>query len=213
MHGRFMKNDTVPLTQHGLHEECRVPSGNRVTALRAYHASIWPVFLLLVIIALLVQLLLASSSGFAQEELTVGRSTGLPVPRFVSVDSDESEVYVRFGPGQQYPINWVFTRPGVPLEIVAEFDNWRKIKDFEGAEGWIAARLLSGQRTIMIQGKVRDIRRRADNRARVLLRAEPGVIGDLLECQDSWCRVEIEGQRGWLQRDDFWGTLPGELYP
>lgn len=162
---------------------------------------------------LILPLLTVSLPTAAQQDLVVGRSTGLPVPRFVSLDSNQAEVNVRFGPGQQYPINWVFTRPDVPLEIVAEFDNWRKIKDFEGAEGWISARLLSGRRTIMIQGAVRDIRRRANNRARVLLRAEPGVIGSLLECQESWCRVEIEDQRGWLQRDQFWGTLPGEAFP
>ncbi len=149
----------------------------------------------------------------AQEALSIGRSTGLPVPRFVSIDHKQSVVNVRFGPGQQYPINWVFTRPNVPLKIIAEFDNWRKIEDYEGAEGWIASRLLSGTRTIMVQGTVRDLRRRADNRARVLLHAEPGVIGSLLACEDSWCRVEIEGQRGWLQRGDFWGTLPGEAIP
>ena len=146
-----------------------------------------------------------------QQEPVTGRSTGLPVPRFVSVDRDK--VNVRFGPGKQYPINWVFTQRGIPLEIIAEFDNWRKIKDYEGAEGWISARLLSGRRTIMIQGAVRDLRRTADNQARVLLRAEPGVIGTLLECRDSWCRVEIENQRGWLQRGEFWGTLPGETLP
>lgn len=149
----------------------------------------------------------------AQQDLAIGRSTGLPVPRFVSLDPNQAEVNVRFGPGQQYPINWVFTRAGVPLEIVAEFDNWRKIKDYEGAEGWISARLLSGRRTILIQGTERELKRTAGGDARVLLRAEPGVIGQLLECQDSWCRVEIEGQRGWLQRGDFWGTLPGEIYP
>ncbi|MGI9500242.1 MAG: SH3 domain-containing protein [Geminicoccaceae bacterium] len=149
----------------------------------------------------------------AQQELTLGRSTGLPVPRFVSLDPNQNEVNVRFGPGQQYPINWVYARPGIPLEIIAEFDNWRKIKDYEGAEGWISARLLSGRRTIMIQGTIRDLKRTADNQARVLLRAELGVMGSLLECLDSWCRVEIEGQRGWLQRGEFWGTLPGEIYP
>ncbi len=149
----------------------------------------------------------------AQQDPTIGRSTGLPLPRFVSLDRRRLEANVRFGPGKQYPINWVFTRPGVPLEIVAEFDNWRKIKDHEGAEGWVAAQLLSGRRTIMIQGVTRDLRRTADNRARVLLRAEPGVIGDLLECGETWCRVEIEGQRGWLQRGEFWGTLPGEAVP
>lgn len=151
--------------------------------------------------------------AWAQETLTTGRSTGLPLPRFVSVDQQRSEANVRFGPGKQYPINWVFTRPGIPLEVIAEFDNWRKIKDHEGEEGWISAHLLSGHRTIMVQGAVRDLRRTADNQARVVLRAEPGVLGDLLECRDSWCRVEIEGQRGWLQRSEFWGSLPGENLP
>jgi len=135
--------------------------------------------LLLVFLALQVE---------AQQDLAIGRSTGLPVPRFVSLDRNQTEVNVRFGPGQQYPINWVFTRPGVPLEIIAEFDNWRKIKDHEGAEGWISARLLSGRRTIMIQSSLRNLRRTAGNRARVLLRAEPGVIGQLLECRESWYR-------------------------
>ena len=155
----------------------------------------------------------AALPAAAQQDLTIGRSTGLPIPRFVSVDANQTEVNVRFGPGQQYPINWVFTRPSVPLEIIAEFDNWRKIKDYEGAEGWISARLLSGRRTIMIQGAVRDLKRTASSQARILLRLEPGVIGSLLECRRDWCRVEIEGQRGWLQRGEFWGTLPGETVP
>ena len=161
----------------------------------------------------LLHVFVSAGSAIAQDNLSVGRSTGLPVPRFVSIDLNQPEVNVRFGPGQQYPINWVFTRPGVPLEIIAEFDNWRKIKDYEGAEGWISARLLSGRRMIMIQSKIRELRRKADIQSRVILHAEPGVIGRLLECRETWCRVEIEGQRGWLQRGEFWGTLPGELYP
>lgn len=147
----------------------------------------------------------------AQESLDVGRSTGLPVPRFVSLK--RNEVNVRFGPGKQYPINWVFTRSGIPVAIIAEFDNWRKIRDYEGTEGWINAGLLNSQRTIMIQGAIRDLKRTASTTGRVLLRAEPGVIGELFECRESWCRVEIEGRRGWLQRGEFWGTLPSEAIP
>ncbi|NJO37158.1 MAG: hypothetical protein HC871_05460 [Rhizobiales bacterium] len=163
--------------------------------------------------ALMLAIPAVTGAALAQQDPAIGRSTGLALPRFVSLDASQTEVNVRFGPGQQYPINWVFTRPGIPLEIIAEFDNWRKIKDYEGAEGWISARLLSGRRTIMIEGAVRDLRRTPGSDARVLLRAEPGVIGQLLECQDNWCRVEIEGQRGWLLRGEFWGTLPGESYP
>ena len=81
----------------------------------------------------------------AQQDLSAGRSTGLPVPRFVSLDQrQDTRSMCASVPGQQYPINWVFTRPNVPLKIIAEFDNWRKIEDYEGAEGWIASRLLSG---------------------------------------------------------------------
>lgn len=148
-----------------------------------------------------------------QQDLSIGRSTGLPIPRFVSLSPRRGEANVRYGPGKQYPINWVFTRSGIPLEVIAEFDNWRKIKDYEGAEGWVSVQLLSSERTIMIQGAVRDLRRTADNQARVLLRVEPEVIGSLLECHESWCRVEIEGRRGWLQRSEFWGSLPGEIVP
>jgi SH3-like domain-containing protein len=137
-----------------------------------------------------------------------GRTTGLPLPRFVSLDSDK--VNVRFGPGTQYPINWVYTQRGIPLEITAEFDTWRKIRDYEGAEGWVLSSLLSSRRTILIQDLTRDLKRTPDEGARVVLRAEPGVVGRLFECADVWCRVEIEGRRGWLRRGEFWGLSEGE---
>jgi SH3-like domain-containing protein len=138
-----------------------------------------------------------------------GRSTGLPLPRFVSLAADR--VNVRFGPGKQYPVNWVFARRGLPVEITAEFDTWRKIRDFDGEEGWIHSSLLSSRRTIMVLGEARSLRRTPSTDARVVLRAEPGVIGTLFDCEDTWCRVEIEGRRGWLQRSEFWGTRPGEI--
>jgi len=149
--------------------------------------------------------LLAGPPAWSQ----AGRSTGLPVPRFVSLAADQ--VNVRFGPGKQYPINWVFARKDLPVEIIAEFDTWRKIRDFESEEGWVHSSLLSSRRTIMVTGAVRDLRRTPSADARVVLRAEPGVIGRLFDCEENWCRVEIEGRRGWLQRDEFWGTQPGEV--
>jgi SH3-like domain-containing protein len=138
-----------------------------------------------------------------------GRSTGLPLPRFVSLAADR--VNVRFGPGKQYPINWVFARRGLPVEIIEEFDTWRKIRDYEGEEGWIHSSLLSSKRMVMITGDVRDLRRTPGLDARVVLRAEPGVIGQLFDCEENWCRIEVEGRRGWLQRSEFWGTRPGEI--
>ena len=94
----------------------------------------------------LALLLLGGPPAWSQ----AGRSTGLPVPRFVSLGADR--VNVRFGPGKQYPINWVFARKDLPVEIVAEFDTWRKIRDFDGEEGWIHSSLLSSRRTIMVTG-------------------------------------------------------------
>jgi len=138
-----------------------------------------------------------------------GRSTGLPLPRFVSLAAER--VNVRFGPGKQYPVNWMFARKGLPVEIIEEFDTWRKIRDHDGEEGWIHASLLSSRRTIMVIGEVRAVRRTPSTDAREVLRAEPGVIGTLFDCEETWCRVEIEGRRGWLQRSEFWGTRPGEI--
>jgi SH3-like domain-containing protein len=153
--------------------------------------------------------LLALPPGLSQGQSQAGRTSGLPMPRFVSLDADP--INVRFGPGRQYPINWVFAREGLPVMIVAEFDNWRKIRDHEGKEGWIHSSLLSNRRTFMVSGQIRELRRTASADARVVLRAEPGVVGDLLNCEAEWCHVEIEGRRGWLQRSNFWGVLPDEI--
>jgi SH3-like domain-containing protein len=140
-----------------------------------------------------------------------GRSTGLPVPRFVSLGADE--VHLRFGPGREYPIRWVLARKGLPVEIVAEFDTWRKVKLHDGDEGWIHSSLLSSRRTVMIKDRIAELRRTPNDDARVVLRAEPGVVGELLDCEDDWCRIDIQGRRGWLRRAAFWGALPEEVLP
>jgi SH3-like domain-containing protein len=137
-----------------------------------------------------------------------GRTTGLPLPRFVSLGADE--VNLRFGPGEGYPIAWILTREGLPVEIVEEFDTWRKVRLHDGDLGWIHASLLSSQRTVLVADEVRALRQTPDQEGRIVLRAEPGVIGWLLDCEGGWCRVEIDGRRGWLQRAELWGVLPDE---
>ena len=150
-------------------------------------------------------------SAVAPDVPVAGRSTGLPVPRFVSLGADQ--VHLRFGPGRDYPIRWVLARRGLPVEIVAEFDTWRKVKLPDDDEGWIHSSLLSSRRTVMIRDGIAELRRTPDDDARVVLRAEPGVIGELLDCAEGWCRVDIEGRRGWLPRDALWGLLQGEVLP
>lgn len=138
----------------------------------------------------------------------IAQSTGLPLPRFVSLASDE--INVRTGPGQMHPIRWVFARRGVPVQIVEEAQDWRRIVDHEGETGWIHASLLSSRRTILVTGETRALRRTPRNDARIVALVEPLVIGDLLNCERNWCLVEVEGRRGWLERGQFWGELAVE---
>ncbi len=130
------------------------------------------------------------------------------LPRFVSLRSNE--INVRTGPGQRYPVQWVLKRRFLPVEIIAEFETWRKIRDWEGAIGWVHQRTLTGRRSIIVTGRIRTLRRRPRNDAPAVARAEPKIVGRLLSCQKSWCRVDIQGRRGWLQRRAFWGVYPKE---
>ena len=142
-----------------------------------------------------------STSGLAP-------STGLPVPRFVSLRS--AEVNVRTGPGTRYPVEWVFVRRDIPVEITAEFDTWRRIRDWEGTEGWVHQSMLSGKRAMVVLGDVRTLRRAAGDSAGGLAKVEPGVAGKLLHCQTNWCEVNVGGYRGWLQKSEIWGVYPAE---
>lgn len=134
--------------------------------------------------------------------------TELPLPRFVSLRA--SEANIRTGPGVRYPVEWVYRRRAMPLEITAEFENWRKVRDWEGTEGWMHKSMLSGRRTLLVTGAVRAIRRAADEDAPIVARAEPGIIGALLNCAGKWCRIDVQGHKGWLRHGGFWGAYPGE---
>ena len=150
----------------------------------------------------------ASSAGGRAAMISVGSETGLPIPRFVTLRA--REVNVRTGPGVRYPIDWVFQRPNLPVEVVAEFDTWRKIRDFEGTEGWVHQSMLSGRRTVIVAAAVRMLRREPAESAPPMARLEPGVIAWLEVCRDDWCEVEVAGIDGWLRRGDIWGVRAGE---
>ena len=118
----------------------------------------------------------------------LGKETGLRVPRFVSMNS--AKVNVRAGPGTRYPIKWVFQRKSLPVQIVAESDTWRKIRDFEGIEGWVHQRMLSGRRRAIVIGAIQQLRRAPERTAKTIALFEPGVIVRLDKCSDAWCLVE-----------------------
>jgi SH3-like domain-containing protein len=137
--------------------------------------------------------------------------SGLPLPRYVSLRADE--VNMRIGPGKQYPIDWVYQRRGLPMEVVAEYYTWRRVRDWRGAEGWIHSSMLSGRRSFIVTGEMRTLMAEPTETSPRVAIVEPGVVGNLLECQKdkSWCRVEVEGFNGWLRREDFWGVHESEV--
>jgi len=147
------------------------------------------------------------------------KGTGLPVPRFVSLKTDR--VNLREGPSKDHRTAWVFQRAGLPVEIVAEYETWRRIRDAEGTEGWVLHSLLSGRRTALVmpwaKGEVPPIPLldEADERSAVVARLQPGVIANVKQCSGTWCRVAIvmEGARdldGFIRQDRLWGVYPNE---
>jgi len=157
-----------------------------------------------IVLAMAVLAVLATATSLPAQQ----QGSGLKLPRFASLAAER--INVRTGPGKQYPIRWVYARNGLPVKITGEFDTWRKIEDHEGDQGWVHVSLLSGRRTVMVTGSVRELRRLPEPDARVVLRAEAGVIGRLQQCGGAWCEVEIAGTGGWIGRDAVWGLLPGD---
>jgi SH3-like domain-containing protein len=143
-------------------------------------------------------LLTATSSRAAEEKL----------PHFASLRVDE--VNLRAGPGERYPVEWVFERKGWPVEVLAQFDVWRKVRDSDGTEGWVHQRMLTAARSVVVEGGTRTLRAVPEATATAVAKAEPGVIARLIECRAAWCRVEAQGLKGWLQRSEIWGVFPNE---
>ena len=138
-----------------------------------------------------------------------GCVTNLPLPRFVSLKGDEGNA--RRGPGLTHRIDWVFTRPGMPLMITAEHEHWRRVQDQDGAGGWVHYSLLSGVRSVVVTLDMAEFRNAPDASARVVAQAELGVVARVLECNADWCRLLAGGERGWVAKTALWGVAPGEV--
>ena len=151
--------------------------------------------------ALLIGALVIAAQGALAQD--VGRETGFPIPRFVSLKSQEANI--RRGPGFDHRIDWVFQRRGMPLRVVAEYDVWRKVEDIDGEGGWIHATLLSGVRTVIVTENV-SLLDRPDPRGRAVAQVEPQVVAQLEGCEGDWCAVNVGDVQGWAVRDVFWGV-------
>jgi len=155
--------------------------------------------------------MLSSTLIYAQEATDAFRSTNYPLPRFVSLRA--SEAFVRTGPGTQYPVKWVYKQSGLPLEIILEYENWRKIRDFQGDEGWIHHTLLSGKRMGLIKGEEKaPVYSREKQDSRKLAFLEPGVLLSLEQCREGWCEIAIGDFGGWVQRKYIWGIYEREKF-
>lgn len=158
---------------------------------------------------LAVAALLAAPVHSAAAQQQLGSVSGLPVPRFVSLKSDR--VNLHEGPSKDHRTLWVFERAGLPVEITAEFETWRKIRDSEGTEGWVLHSLLSGRRTALVAPwKKEPALAFASDRTTPLARLAPGVVANLRLCDGKWCRVAGEGFDGFVTQENLWGVYPGE---
>lgn len=140
---------------------------------------------------------------------TRGPVTNLPLPRFVTLKTGEGNA--RRGPGLSHRIDWVFKRAGMPLRVTAEYENWRRVEDQEGLGGWVHYSLLSGVRSVLVQAELAEFRAAPDTDAEVIARAERGVIGRIMECNPDWCRLSVEGEKGWVSKAALWGVDAGEV--
>lgn len=157
-----------------------------------------------------------ATASFAQTS-TKGAS-GLPIPRFVSLKA--KRVNMRVGPGQSYKVSWLYTKSAIPMEIIQEYDNWRRVRDFEGTEGWVFHSLLSGDRSAVaapwMRGKTPlsyiNIHNEATKNSGISAKLEPGVIAKISQCNGDWCEVRIDNIKGWASQEELWGVYPKEAF-
>ncbi len=139
--------------------------------------------------------------------------SGLPLPRFVSLK--KSRINIRRGPGTNHAVQWVFNRKGLPVEVIAEFENWRRIRDADGEEGWVFHSLLSGTRMVTVapwekQGRI-ELAEKPSHLSKIIAFLEPGVMAKVRQCSGSWCSVVVGDYKGWVAQNTLWGVYPGEV--
>lgn len=149
-------------------------------------------------------------AGASYGESARGPVTNLPMPRFVSLKTGEGNV--RRGPSLTHRIDWVFKRRGMPLEIVGEFGHWRQVQDRDGVGGWVHYTLLSGARTGLVQTDLAPLFARPDAGSMLEAHLEAGVIVGIDECAVQWCKIRVEGLKGWMDKSVLWGVRPDEVF-
>ena len=159
-----------------------------------------------------VVLAISAQGAAAQDARSIGAVTKQPIPRFVSLKP--SDTPMREGPSKDHRINWVFKREGLPVEVIAEHDQWRRVRDSESTDGWVYYGRLSNRRTVIVlagkEVRERELFSREADGSAVVARLQPGVIANIENCSPDWCKVSVEGFSGFLKKDAIWGAYPGE---
>ncbi len=138
-----------------------------------------------------------------------GPVTNLPIPRFVSLKA--SKANARRGPSLSHRIDWVFTRKHMPLEIYGEYENWRRVRDIDGAGGWVHYSLLSGSRTAILTEDMQPLLNLPQDGSMVVARFEKGALADIVRCDLMWCQLRAVGYKGWVPKSALWGVRPEEI--
>ena len=157
---------------------------------------------------LLILLMVLPLTAAAQSDAF--RATDLPLPRFVSIKSDEA--FARTGPGKQYPIRYIYQRAGLPLEITLEYGGWRKVRDHLGDEGWMHTSLLSGRRSALAAGQGAELHTKPNAQSPIKARLQTGVLIKLHACDGVWCKAKVAAHKGWIQQNSLWGVYAAEKF-
>ncbi len=163
------------------------------------------------VISLMAGLLLGINLSQAQEPVEEGES-GLHLPRFVSLRSNH--INARSGPGARYPIEWVYMQKSAPVEIIAEFELWRKIKDWQGSESWVHKSMLTGRRSIkVITPGENNLYAKDDYNSKIIAKVEDGVVGEVKKCpvNNNFCLIRFDSAEGWMVRSNLYGIYPDEI--
>ncbi len=182
-----------------------------IAPLRGYVLLVASIFIALAVAEIWTSGSAAGAEPTAQSSKAQATASGLPVPRFASLRADD--VNLRSGPGIRFPIDWVYRRSGMPVEIIDEFDTWRQIRDWQGTVGWVHKSMVQGRRTVRVIGEEGILRSGPEANEPAVARVTPGVIGVLRECRQGWCQLGLDTQEGWLEGTRLYGIYPHELEP